>query len=847
MIYQPRRHHLLFRISLLLMLVALALLTYWLVVRADREMRDELLQQTRVLAKAVNLDHLKTFSGSAADLDNSNYQEIKKQLMAVRFANPQCRFLYLTGRKADGTVFFFVDSDPTNSPDYSPPGQSYEEVSATFRHVFDTKTGVVEGPIPDRWGKWVSALSPVADPETGAVFAVLGMDVDARNWNWHVFTRSAPLAGLMVAVGTIILLLYRSNVNISAQREKLKKSELHLQTILESTADGILAMDNEGKMIKINQRFKELWQISPSILQNSDNRELVNFITSQQVNPELALQRVESLINSPVFDFAILHCQDGRIIERTFTPMMLDGKQAGRLWVCRDATARQRAEESHARLATAVEQSAEAVVITDLKGTILYANPAFEQVSGYTHAEVIGQHSRLIKSGKQDDTFYRRLWETLEHGEVWAGHFVNRHKNGSLYEEDAIISPVRDAAGNIVNYVAVKRDMTREMQLQDQLRQAQKMEAIGQLAGGVAHDFNNILTSLLLQIELVGQFEPLPAGVSEGLMQIREDTKRAAKLTRQLLLFSRRQVMQPHNLDLNEVVTNLTQMLQRIIGEDVQMQLQLHPEPLVTRADAGMLDQVLMNLTVNARDAMPTGGQLRIGTSEKIMSEGTNAACPEAVPGRYVCLSVSDTGGGISPEILPHIFEPFFTTKAAGKGTGLGLATVFGIVKQHHGWIDVDNRPGKGVTFQIFLPASGTTDKESISAPLPAPSRDGTETILLVEDEAALRKLMCKILKRHGYQVLEASNGVEALDLWSEHGKSVTLLLTDLVMPGGLDGQELARQLQAKQPALKVVFSSGYSIEIAGREISLRHGENFLPKPFTPDRLLKSIRQCLDA
>jgi len=844
--YPTLRHQLLFRISLLLSLVALVLLTCWIVVRSDREMRDELLQQTRVLAKAVNPDHLKTFSGSAADLDNPNYQEIKKQLMAVRFANPQCRFLYLTGRKVDGTVFFFVDSDPTNSPDYSPPGQSYEEVSATFRHVFDSKIGVVEGPIPDRWGKWVSALSPMTDPETGAMLAVLGMDVDARNWNWHVFTRSAPPVGLMLALGTIMLLLYRSNVNISAQREKLKKSELHLQTILESTADGILAMDNEGKVIKINQRFKELWQISPSILQNPDYQELLNLLTSQQVNPDLALQQVKSLIDSPVFDFAILHCQDGRIIERTLTPMMLDGKQAGRLWVCRDVTKRRHVEESHARLATAVEQSAEAIVITDLQGTILYANPAFEQISGYTRAEVIGQASRLLKSGKQDDNFYRRLWETLKHGEVWTGHFINRHKNGSLYEEDAIISPVRDAAGNIANYVAVKRNMTREMQLQDQLRQAQKMEAVGQLAGGVAHDFNNILTSLLLQVELVGQFEPLPAGALEGLKQIREDAKRATKLTRQLLMFSRRQVMQPHNLDLNEVVTNLTKMLQRIIGEDVQMQLQLHPEPLVTRADAGMLDQVLMNLTVNARDAMPAGGQLRIETSEKIVTAGTNAACPEAAPGRYVCLSVSDTGGGISLEILPHIFEPFFTTKEAGKGTGLGLATVFGIVKQHHGWIDVGNRPGEGATFRIFLPASGTTDKESISVPLPAPTRDGTETILLVEDEAALRNSMCKILKRQGYQVLEAANGVEALDLWSAHGRSVALLLTDLVMPGGLNGQELARQLQAKQPALKVVFCSGYSIEIAGREISLRHGEIFLPKPFTPDQLLKSIRHCLD-
>jgi len=304
--------------------------------------------------------------------------------------------------------------------------------------------------------------------------------------------------------------------------------------------------------------------------------------------------------------------------------------------------------------------------------------------------------------------------------------------------------------------------------------------------------------------------------------------------------------MQPKLLDLNELVMNLGKMLQRIIGEDVHLQLHLHPVALMTRADAGMIEQVLMNLCVNARDAMPGGGWLLIKTTDVSVDEATARLNLEAAPGRYVSLSVSDTGKGIPPEILPKIFEPFFTTKEAGKGTGLGLATVFGIVKQHQGWIKVDNRPGEGATFQVFLPASVESAVEAALAEAkPEPSR-GTETILLVEDEVAVRKLTRKILERHGYQVWEASNGVEALQRWEEHRGTVALLLTDLVMPGGMSGQQLAGQLVAMQPQLKVIYTSGYSAEIAGREFELRPGEAFIQKPCPTAQLVETVRQSLD-
>ncbi len=398
----------------------------------------------------------------------------------------------------------------------------------------------------------------------------------------------------------------------------------------------------------------------------------------------------------------------------------------------------------------------------------------------------------------------------------------------------------------IANLVSLLLAEEERQVIEGQLRQSQKMEAIGQLAGGVAHDFNNILTAILMQVELSATAEGLPDEVRDGLREIEAAAQRAANLTRQLLLFSRRQVMQPRNLDLNEVVTNLAKMLLRIIGEDVRLQLHLHATPLMTRADAGMLDQVLMNLSVNARDAMPGGGRLLIETWETTAGEDVTLRHPEVAPGRYVCLRVSDTGTGIPPEVLPRIFEPFFTTKEPGKGTGLGLATVFGIVKQHHGWTRVRSEPGHGTTFEVFLPALEVPRAEQAGPATLAGVRGGTETILLVEDEVAVRVLTRAILQRRGYRVLEAATGAAAEEIWRDHRAEVALLVTDLVMPGGVSGQQLAQRLQADKPSLAVVFMSGYSAEVAGKEIQLRGGENFLQKPFAPTLLLETVRRCLD-
>ena len=504
---------------------------------------------------------------------------------------------------------------------------------------------------------------------------------------------------------------------------------------------------------------------------------------------------------------------------------------------------------SEERFRELAETIADVFWITDpAKNRMLYISPAYEKIWGRTRESLANDPASWLTAIHDDDR--ERVRQAA----------MTRQKAGSYDEVYRIVRPdgqvrwvrdqafpVRNGAGEIERIIGVARDITEHRKLEEQFRQSQKMEAIGQLAGGVAHDFNNLLAAMLMQAELLTNIDALPGEAREGLKDIRVTIQRAANLTRQLLLFSRRQVMQPRELDLNDVVVNLSKLLQRIIGEDVRLQLHLHAGPLVTRADAGMLEQVLMNLAVNARDAMPSGGRLLVETDARTVDEALASIHPDATPGRYVCLSVSDTGTGIPPDVLPRIFEPFFTTKGPGKGTGLGLATVFGIVKQHQGWMRVTSEPGRGANFQIFLPASSATLEAELPAPAEAAAKPGHETVLVVEDEATVRALTRTILERHGYRVLVAGNGLEALAVWAEHHQKVALLVTDLVMPAGMNGQQLARRLQTDKPELKVVFVSGYSTDVAGRTIQLRRGENFLQKPFGQEEILKAVRRCLDS
>lgn len=411
---------------------------------------------------------------------------------------------------------------------------------------------------------------------------------------------------------------------------------------------------------------------------------------------------------------------------------------------------------------------------------------------------------------------------------------------------DRYSAPVKDKTGNYYGRIWTFRDITERRKLEEQFRQSQKMDAIGQLSGGVAHDFNNILCVILGHTSLLEMGELTPEEQTSALQQIAQAAERAANLTRQLLAFSRRQIMQARPLDLNETTTSMIKMLQRLIGEHIVLQTRYAPEAALVQADPGMIEQVLLNLVVNARDAMPNGGEIFIQTEFIHVNAAAATGHRVGKTGDFIRLSVRDTGCGIAPEHLPRIFEPFFTTKEVGKGTGLGLATVFGIVEQHQGWIEAESEPGRGATFHVYLPKLKKA-APSVSLPAPARVRGGSETILMVEDERALRALTRNALERYGYRVLEAASGPAALDLWSQNAGKIQLLLTDLVMPEGVSGRELAAKLQAEQPELKVIYMSGYPGDVAGQGLSLREDRNFLQKPFSPIKLAELVRAVLDA
>jgi signal transduction histidine kinase/ActR/RegA family two-component response regulator len=428
---------------------------------------------------------------------------------------------------------------------------------------------------------------------------------------------------------------------------------------------------------------------------------------------------------------------------------------------------------------------------------------------------------------------------------AWRDVFRVRHpRKGEIWLEGHSV-PRREPDGSTLWHGFVQ-DVTERKHLESQLRQAQKLEAIGQLAGGVAHDFNNILAVIMMHVGLLQMNPNLDDGTRHALKDLEAGARRAANLTRQLLMFSRRSVLKVKPLEVNDVVETLLKMLRRLIGEQIDLRFDGKSALPLVEADAGMLEQVIMNLVVNARDALPKGGRITISTALADVDAIHTEAQPNSRPGRFVCLAVSDTGCGMDAATQKRIFEPFFTTKDAGRGTGLGLATVHGIVAQHKGWVEVDSELDVGTAFRVYLPVTAQAPSNGIEPPQAGSVRRGRETILLVEDEPPVRQVVGKSLRALGYQVFEAANGQEAMALWQIHGRQVDLLLTDMVMPEGMTGLELAEQLQALKPGLKAIISSGYSAEIVHVGVPSKAGIVYLPKPYATNALADAIRDCLD-
>jgi two-component system cell cycle sensor histidine kinase/response regulator CckA len=622
----------------------------------------------------------------------------------------------------------------------------------------------------------------------------------------------------------------------------MRASQELLQSVIEGMGDPVFVKDTDSRYLLINQATAQLFGVTRA--------EVVGRGAEAVFPPDVArfVQESDARVLRDAVPMTFEETLPTRNGARRFLVSKAPRRDAqgaiiGLVGVARDITDLRQADETIRRLSTAVGQSPAAVIITDPSGRIVYVNRKFTEITGYSSDEVVGENPRLLKSGKTSADQYRQLWSTIQSGATWRGEYQNRRKNGELYWASTTIAPVKDESGTITNFVALQEDVTETRSLEAQLRQAQKMEAVGRLAGGVAHDFNNLLTVITSYSQLLLEDMAAADPRRADLQEIQRAAIGAAGLTRQLLAFSRQQVLEPRVLNLNDVLSAAGKMLQRLIGEDVALQLTLAPELGNVKADPGQIEQVIMNLAVNARDAMLDGGKLTIETSNIDLEESYTAQHAVVAPGSYILVTVTDTGSGMDEPTKARLFEPFFTTKEIGRGTGLGLATVYGIVKQSNGYIWVYSELGHGTSFKVYLPRVSDTAAATAEARPPF-NNGGTETILLAEDASAVRAVAQEILQRLGYTVLVANDGHSALQLARARTETIHLLVTDVIMPE-MSGRQLADRLKEQRPGLKVLFVSGYTDDAIVRHGMLEPGIAFLQKPFTPQTLARKVREVL--
>ena len=658
---------------------------------------------------------------------------------------------------------------------------------------------------------------------------------------------SSRLRGNMTRSGTPAGVASQAEARPGSALDALRRSEERLRAIIETEPECVKILSTDGQLLEMNP--SGLAMLEASSLAEARSMTLDQYVTPAYRPAFMGLFRKVLGGGSGRLEFEITGLRGThRWLETSAVPLRDQaGSISGLLGVTRDVTARKRAEralaESEERFRALIERSSDLLLVVDVAGRITFASPAVVELLGPVEAL---QREPLERIHPEDRARLASTYAELlqRPGSSRDLTLQLKRRDGTWGRFEVVVRSLVDVpavAGLVVN----ARDVTEQRHLQEQLAQAQKLECIGRLAGGVAHDFNNLLVSIL------GNADFLERGLGpdhpqlEEVREIRQAGERARDLTGQLLAVARRQIIAPRTVDLNEVVREAEKLLRRLIGEDVAVAVRLTPGPWSARADAGQLQQVLLNLAVNARDAMPRGGLLTLETENVVTTAAWAAAHPGAAPGPHVLLKVTDTGEGMSEEVQRHLFEPFFTTKAVGKGTGLGLATVYGIVKQAGGQITLRSRPGAGTTFEIHLPRA--TDPEAPSLVTPVRSRrHAGETILVVEDDAAVREVTVRALRQAGYQVLVAADPAHALRVYQGAPRPVDLLLTDLIMPGA-SGREVAAELTARQPALRVLYVSGYPQDAVSHRGTLERGAAFLPKPFTPASLLVKVGEVLDA
>jgi PAS domain S-box-containing protein len=631
---------------------------------------------------------------------------------------------------------------------------------------------------------------------------------------------------------------------VAYKTAQLQQSEEQFRSLVENAPTGIY-VQIEDKIAYINEEACRLFGATqPARL---FNKVILDFL------PESAHGRYKQLISSSVNDekmhrsleLMLLRLDGSYVpVELAFAHIKYRGNDAV-LVFANDISIRKASEAEIDRLTAAVEQVGEIILITDTDAKIQYANPALETITGFSRSEVLGQKTSLFKSGQHDQAFYKDLWDTITSGRTWNGRMTNKCRDGSLIIEEATISPIFDHE-RIVSFVAVKHDITEQLRLNEQLQQAQKMEAVGQLAGGVAHDYNNMLGVILGYTELaIDVIDDEASTLHDYLSEVHRAASRSAEITGQLLAFARKQTIAPKVLDLNDTLSGMLKMLRRLIGENITLDWMPGSGTMAVKMDITQLNQILANLCVNARDAIEGSGRILIETEMVRFDKLYCTEHPGYLPGDFIQLSVSDDGRGIDEAVKDKIFEPFFTTKTVGRGTGLGLATVFGVVKQNSGFINVYSELNQGTTFKIYLPKHAGDSIEVREEPGSSRSFGNGETIIIVEDDPAILRMASKILTRAGYNTIASGTPSEALLLVENLHRKIDLLLTDVVMPG-MNGRELYEKLQTIDADLKCLYMSGYTANVIAQQGVLKQGINFIAKPFSNLSLLKAVSEVLN-
>jgi PAS domain S-box-containing protein len=619
-----------------------------------------------------------------------------------------------------------------------------------------------------------------------------------------------------------------------------EQARRQIVNILESITEAFVAYDQDWRFTYVNSAAERILGVPRAELLGKNHWEICPLSVGGEV--ERLFRQVMARREPAELEYR--HRLQDRWFDTWLALKIYPSEDGGIAVFFRDITEQKRTEASLRQLSQAIEQSPVSIVITDTTGAIEFVNRHFSESTGYALAEVRGENSRILKSGETSLEEYRRLWQTISAGGVWRGEFHNRKKNGELFWEQATIAPLKNADNVITHYVAFKEDISEHKSLAEQFRQAQKIESVGRLAGGVAHDFNNMLGVILGRTELALSKLTADQPLFASLLEIRKAAERSADLTRQLLAFARKQTIAPKEFDLNQALARMLKMLRRLIGEDIDLAWLPEAGELPIRIDPSQLDQVLANLCVNARDAIVGVGKLTIETHRVSFDAAYCAHHPEFVPGDFVQLAVSDNGCGMDHATLGQIFEPYFTTKGLGKGTGLGLATVYGIVRQNNGFINVYSEPGRGTTFKIYLPRLAVST-EQLREESPLRETRGDETILLVEDEPAYLEIARQMLASFGYQVLAAATPGEAIRIAKEYPAEIQLLMTDLVMPE-MNGRELAKTLHRLRPEIRQLFMSGYTSDVIAHHGVLEEGVKYIQKPFSLQDLAAKVREALE-